>query len=138
MKAGVYVDRAHAHPGVIADRQRMIDFASRWRGAMHEVGDQTGLCTAVGEQTIAFAAFRQIADPGDRQRRIGRRLDRRFHCIGVDVGKHGAYAFGHQCQRDGAADAVAGAGDQRGFIFWIERQVEDRHAKGSLSGLFRG
>ena len=53
------------------------------------------------------------------------RSERRCAALRVDLGEHQPRALARQCQRQRPADAVARAGDERGFV--LEQRV--RHVR---------
>jgi len=127
MKAGVDVDGAHRLPGLVGHGQCMVLLVPLRRGAVHEVRHAAHRCSRGGQQAIALVAARQIADPLHGQIGSGRRRHGGSDRVFAHVGEHGANAFSDQGLGDGAADAIAGAGDQRGVVLGVEWVAQQAH-----------
>ena len=123
VKAGVDVDRAHLRPRLVADGHGMIGLAPRRRRAVNEMRHPPDRRLRMRQQRIAGGAIREVADEGKRQFRPRRGFDRLGDRIRVDVGEHGSHALPDQGLRDGAADAVARAGDQSRLARGVEWSV---------------
>ena len=134
MESGFKIHRMHPRPGLRGDAKRVIGFAPRRRGAVHEMRHAPERAGCFRQQRIARGGIGEIADPGHRQFRPGRGLDGRRHRLPVHIGKHRAHALADQGLRDRAADPVARAGDERRLARGIEWIVEQAHVGVSRSG----
>jgi hypothetical protein len=127
VKAGVQIDRAHLFPGLSADGKSVIGLAPRRRSAVDEVRHPSNGGSRVGQQPIAGGAICEIADPGHGKVRPGRGFGSSSDRIRIHVGKHRSHALADQGLGDGAADAVARAGDQSGIARRVEQSLQQTH-----------
>jgi hypothetical protein len=105
---------------------------------VNEVRHQPDRGPGLGQQHIACDGPGEIADPGNRQFRPGRSLDRGSDRVGVDVGEHGSHPLADQALRDRATDAVSRAGDQRRLTRRVERLIQQAHGSALPGDEIRG
>ena len=86
------------------------------------------------QQRLTRGGVGEIADKGKGQFWPRRGLDRGRHPLLADVGEHGPHALTDQSLRDGAADAVTGAGHQRRLVRGVEGWAQQAHGVVSRGG----
>jgi hypothetical protein len=116
-EARAQVDLVHRVPGLVAHLHQGVGLAPRRARAVHQHVDAAEARDGVLDQPLGGAAPRQV-DLGElgRAARFLHRGERGRAARRVDLGQEQARAFAREAERQRAADAVARAGDERGFV----------------------
>jgi hypothetical protein len=135
MKTGIDIDGMHPPPRLVTDTEDVIRLAPGGGGAVDEVRHLTDGFARVRQQRSTCVGLREIADPRNGEFRFGRGGSSGRHGILVYIGEYGSHTLAHKGLRNCAADAVAGACNQRRVACGIEQVIEYAHCAVSFARL---